>query len=166
MIGKEHAKFGFGYPDANIGDIAFYKYVFLGDFVDRGHKCLEVMCLLLALKIKYPKRIFLIRGNHECHAMNEMYGFYHEINDRLYPNIDTLKYLESDGSLVLNDNFTERMDEELSEYTQRVEVKRKQRQQANAHNLMEDEYELWTGPGGHYQWKNQRDNELVCFRVC
>merc|ERR1719474_26535 len=121
----------FGYPDANIGDIAFYKYVFLGDFVDRGHKCLEIMCLLLALKIKYPRRVFLIRGNHECHAMNEMYGFYHEINDRLHPNPDTLKYLETDGNLVPNDNFTEQMDDELNDYTQRLEEKRQRRRALN-----------------------------------
>lgn len=130
----------FGYPDANIGDIAFYKYVFLGDFVDRGHKCLEVMCLLMALKIKYPKRVFLIRGNHECHAMNEQYGFYHEINDRLFPNVDTLKYIDCDDNLVLNNNFTERMDEELTDYQQRVTAKRKQRQQLT-HNLMHDVYD-------------------------
>jgi len=29
--------------------------------------------------------------------------------------------------------------------------------------LMEDEYELWTGPGGHYQWKNKRDDSLMMF---
>ena len=100
MFGDIHGQLGdlmslfklFGYPDTNIGDIQYYKYIFLGDFVDRGHKCLEVMCLLLSLKIEYPQRVFLIRGNHECHAMNEMYGFYHEINDRLYPNISTLKF--------------------------------------------------------------------------
>eukprot|EP00488_Nonionellina_sp_1-RS-2012_P002328 TRINITY_DN4413_c0_g1_i1.p1 TRINITY_DN4413_c0_g1~~TRINITY_DN4413_c0_g1_i1.p1 ORF type:complete len:101 (+),score=16.62 TRINITY_DN4413_c0_g1_i1:295-597(+) len=92
----------FGYPDTNIGDISFYKYIFLGDFVDRGHKSLEIICLLFCLKIEYPDRVFLIRGNHECHAMNEMYGFYHEINDRLYPNPDTLLSLK-DG--ILNENI-------------------------------------------------------------
>jgi len=99
--------------------------------VDRGHKCLEIMCLLLALKVKYPDRVFLIRGNHECHAMNEMYGFYHEINDRLYPDPNTLKYLEIDGNLVPNDNFTERMDEELNDYTQRLDEKRRRRRALN-----------------------------------
>ena len=27
--------------------------------------------------------------------------------------------------------------------------------------LVEGEYELWTGPGGHYQWKNLRDEKLM-----
>lgn len=92
----------FGYPDRNIGDISYFKYVFLGDFVDRGHKSMEVMCLLLALKIEYPARVFLIRGNHECHAMNEMYGFYHEINDRLFPDIEFLRFLDNN---VLNEDY-------------------------------------------------------------
>jgi len=130
----------FGYPDANIGDIAFYKYVFLGDFVDRGHKCLEIMCLLLALKIKYPRRVFLIRGNHECHAMNEMYGFYHEINDRLHPNPDTLKYLEQNSVLVANDVFTEEMDTELNEFLGRTQERRSSRRNLSTMMVEED---LW-----------------------
>jgi len=120
----------FGYPDTNIGDISFYKYIFLGDFVDRGQKSLEIICLLLSLKIEYPDRIFLIRGNHECHAMNEMYGFYHEINDRLYPNIDTLKYLDNN---VLNENVPKELDEELNQYFNRIKIKRES-------NLLDDIY--------------------------
>ena len=73
----------FGMPTHTVGDIDTTKYIFLGDFVDRGHKSLEIMCLLLALKIQYPDRVYLIRGNHECDAMNELYGFYSEIHERI-----------------------------------------------------------------------------------
>jgi serine/threonine-protein phosphatase 4 catalytic subunit len=47
------------------GELPDTNYVFLGDFVDRGIHSVEVFLLLMALKVKYPERIHLIRGNHE-----------------------------------------------------------------------------------------------------
>lgn len=60
------------------------KWLFLGNFIDHGGHSLWVITLLLALKLKYPNRIFLIRGKHECAAINRIYGFYDECKiDRL-----------------------------------------------------------------------------------
>ena len=53
-------------------------YLFLGDYVDRGKKSLETICLLYALKIKYPNNFFITRGNHECSSISRIYGFYDE----------------------------------------------------------------------------------------
>jgi diadenosine tetraphosphatase ApaH/serine/threonine PP2A family protein phosphatase len=54
------------------------QYIFLGDYVDRGHFSCEVMLLLLALKVAYPSRVWLLRGNHECRSVSGVFGFKEE----------------------------------------------------------------------------------------
>jgi len=65
------------------GDIECYDYVFLGDYVDRGNHSLETICLLMALKVKFPEKIHMLRGNHEDKWINNAFGFAEECSQRL-----------------------------------------------------------------------------------
>ena len=45
------------------------KYIFLGDYVDRGHNSTEVILFLYALSVQFPEHVILLRGNHEFEQM-------------------------------------------------------------------------------------------------
>jgi serine/threonine-protein phosphatase 4 catalytic subunit len=70
-------------PDTN--------YLFMGDFVDRGYNSVETFLLLVALKVRWPHRIALIRGNHESRHITQIYGFYDECM-RKYGNANVWRF--------------------------------------------------------------------------
>lgn len=62
-------------------------YLFNGDIVDRGSFSIECILLLLSLKLLYPQHLYISRGNHETHTMNQMYGFEGECKHKYSSNI-------------------------------------------------------------------------------
>ncbi len=90
IIGSLHGQFGdmmryfqtYGVPDNEPhfekSDIEALDYLFLGNYVDRGKNSLEILCTLLALKLKFPRSIHLLRGSHEDKIINFHEGLGYE----------------------------------------------------------------------------------------
>lgn len=73
------------------GQIPDTRYVFLGNFIDRGYCSVETIHLLFCLKLKYPNCITILRGQHETRQASRIYGFYDETLKK-YGNYNPWKY--------------------------------------------------------------------------
>lgn len=80
------------------------KVLFLGDYVDRGEFSLECITLLFALKIEFPDKYFLIRGNHEFDTLCSQYGFKKEILNHHNPN--KTNYHKMDDEFQIQKQFS------------------------------------------------------------
>lgn len=58
------------------------KYIFNGDYVDRGSSSIEVIVILFVLSATQPNNVILNRGNHEDMSVNRVYGFQAECQEK------------------------------------------------------------------------------------
>ncbi len=106
--------------------------IFLGDYGDRGYESVEVYSLILNLKIRFPERIILLRGNHEYPSLpfaphdlplmlnkkfgNKSYKIYEELKmlfDLMYNAVIKDRYIILHGGLPIN--LTSRRDLALAD---------------------------------------------------
>ncbi|KAJ6237738.1 serine/threonine-protein phosphatase pp2a-related [Anaeramoeba flamelloides] len=93
VVGDTHGQFKDTQEIFKIaGNCPNVNYLFLGDYVDRGKYGLENFLFLLMLKVRFPNRITLLRGNHEGKQLTQTYGFYDECI-RKYGSTDVWKHL-------------------------------------------------------------------------
>ena len=76
VVGDIHGQF---YDLLSIVDVAGAppetRYVFMGDYVDRGDFSTETVFMLCAMKVAAPKSVTLLRGNHESRLLGENMTF-------------------------------------------------------------------------------------------
>ncbi|MCL2142530.1 MAG: serine/threonine protein phosphatase [Methanimicrococcus sp.] len=81
-------------------------WIFLGDYVDKGPDSVGVLNRLFELKRKNPKKVILLRGNHETKDVNSFYEFQNTVHEEpdLYAATNTA-FENMPVAVVLNKNI-------------------------------------------------------------
>ncbi|CCH41597.1 Serine/threonine-protein phosphatase [Wickerhamomyces ciferrii] len=151
IVGDTHGQFfdliNFFSQNGYVSD--FHGYLFNGDFVDRGSWSCEVIILLYFIKLVFPNKIYLNRGNHETNDMNKVYGFEDEckykygekifkIFSKTFENLPLITMLNNDY-LIMHGGLFSKPDITLEDIRNKVTKK------PNPKEGMEMEL-LWTDP--------------------
>ena len=75
--------------------------LFLGDYVDRGPHSLINLGLILSLTLSWPKRVVILRGNHEDILINKKNGFKEELLS-VFPSKTEYEKVEDFIDLIYN----------------------------------------------------------------
>lgn len=90
------------------GSLPERAFLFLGDYVDRGSFSVEILTYLFAIKLVYPDRVVVVRGNHESKDMNIFFNFKNEClykyNQTVYDKFISSFYAMPIGAIV-NDQY-------------------------------------------------------------
>ena len=67
----------------------------LGDYVDRGDFGVEVFLFLACLRLTYPTKVWMLRGNHESYAMNENFNFRDEVLEKFDGDVEVFEAFQA-----------------------------------------------------------------------
>lgn len=76
------------------------KFLFLGDYIDKGKHSLNILINLMCRKIKEPEKYFILKGNHEHDIVREKYSFYNELTDKY--NSDKAMHIINMFNVIFN----------------------------------------------------------------
>lgn len=72
-----------------------HRFLFLGDFTDRGAYGVEVLYTLFRLKMANPEQVYFARGNHEDFNLAARYGFLDELRAKYGQKANITKVMRS-----------------------------------------------------------------------